>query len=294
MASLVCRRCSSIFPTRRNIFRDIQGLSTFRRSLVLLSKQNDNFNFVTCGNDVSRNHLRTPLDSSLGLVFARRYCAEKGDRKQEQESSENDSAKDEDKVLTVPNALSAFRILMAPYVGYLIVQDSLSMAMGLFLVCGATDSIDGYIARRFPGQQSVLGSVLDPLGDKLMVGIISLCLTYTGLFPWQLLSAILLKDVGLVVASLAVRYHTLEKPKTLQRFFDVTNATVQFKPNTIGKRAMFLQILAITSSLAAPVLSLANHPALVGLWWVTGAATVASGLSYIPGSGFKKLTKRRS
>ena len=45
---------------------------------------------------------------------------------------------------------------------------------------------DGYIARRFPSQRSVLGSVIDPLGDKLMVGIMSVCATYTGLFPCKL------------------------------------------------------------------------------------------------------------
>ena len=44
------------------------------------------------------------------------------------------------------------------------------MACGLFVYAGATDFLDGYIARNFKNQASSLGSFLDPLSDKILVG----------------------------------------------------------------------------------------------------------------------------
>ena len=44
------------------------------------------------------------------------------------------------------------------------------MACGLFVYAGATDMADGYIARNFKNQASSLGSFLDPLSDKILVG----------------------------------------------------------------------------------------------------------------------------
>jgi cardiolipin synthase len=43
--------------------------------------------------------------------------------------------------------------------------------------------LDGWIARRFPLQQSLLGSVLDPVADKLLVSVLFVTLTYSQLIP---------------------------------------------------------------------------------------------------------------
>ena len=64
-----------------------------------------------------------------------------------------------------------FRIVAAPYIAQNIINGNFPMACGLFVYAGATDFLDGYIARNFKNQSSSLGSFLDPLSDKILVGI---------------------------------------------------------------------------------------------------------------------------
>lgn len=45
---------------------------------------------------------------------------------------------------------------------------------------------DGYIARRWPGQNSSLGAIIDPVADKVLVGVLSICLSWNGLMPSEL------------------------------------------------------------------------------------------------------------
>lgn len=72
------------------------------------------------------------------------------------------------------------------------------------MLAGLSDVADGYIARRFD-QQSVLGSILDPLADKALVAAVALPLALTGaLQPW-LVALMVTRDVGLVVGVLVMR-----------------------------------------------------------------------------------------
>jgi cardiolipin synthase len=73
-----------------------------------------------------------------------------------------------DRVLTVPNVLSLVRLACIPVFLWLLFVQENRMAAGLLLgVLGATDWVDGYVARRF-GQVSELGKVLDPTADRLL------------------------------------------------------------------------------------------------------------------------------
>jgi len=77
------------------------------------------------------------------------------------------------------------------------------VAAGLVLA-GLSDAVDGYIARRF-NQQSKLGSILDPLADKALVGAVALPLALTGaLQPW-VVALMITRDVGLVLGVLVMR-----------------------------------------------------------------------------------------
>ena len=67
---------------------------------------------------------------------------------------------------TVPNLLSALRIVMVPIFIYLFYKDHLGWAVFVLFLSGLSDSLDGKIARRF-NQISDLGKLLDPLADKL-------------------------------------------------------------------------------------------------------------------------------
>jgi len=73
------------------------------------------------------------------------------------------------RMLTVPNLVSALRLAAAPYLWYVLFgQDDVRLAAVLVFVIGATDWVDGYLARRL-NQVSEVGKFLDPLADRLMI-----------------------------------------------------------------------------------------------------------------------------
>jgi len=122
------------------------------------------------------------------------------------------SAADPDlgRVLTVPNALSLVRLACVPlFLWLLFGRNNPDGAAWLLAVLGATDWVDGYIARRF-NQVSTLGKVLDPAADRilLIVGIFAI-LDY-GAVPawlaWVVIAREVIVGVGvLVLAGLGAR-----------------------------------------------------------------------------------------
>ena len=82
----------------------------------------------------------------------------------------------------LPNIISVFRMLLVvPVVGSLL-QQQFGMALVLFAIAGFSDGLDGFLAKHF-GWQSRLGSILDPLADKLLLVSSFLTLTWMGFVP---------------------------------------------------------------------------------------------------------------
>lgn len=77
--------------------------------------------------------------------------------------------------LTVPNALSVLRIIIIPFFAWFFLQDRLVLAVGVLVLSGMSDCVDGFIARKL-NQVTELGKMLDPLADKLTQGVVALCL----------------------------------------------------------------------------------------------------------------------
>ncbi len=105
------------------------------------------------------------------------------------------------RVLTVPNALSAFRILLIPaFVALLTSEDS---RLAGFLLLGAvvsTDWVDGFVARR-TGQVTELGKLLDPLADRLAMAAALVTFVVLGLFPLWAALIILVRDAVVLAAA---------------------------------------------------------------------------------------------
>lgn len=78
-------------------------------------------------------------------------------------------------ILTIPNLLSALRIVLIPIIVVLCVNYEFTVAVVLLIISAITDIADGFIARRF-GMVSDLGKLLDPVADKLTQASIALCL----------------------------------------------------------------------------------------------------------------------
>ncbi|XP_055348815.1 probable cardiolipin synthase (CMP-forming) [Paramacrobiotus metropolitanus] len=195
-------------------------------------------------------------------------------------------------IVTIPNLLCVARIGLTPVIGYFILNGNFSWACGTAAVAGATDLLDGFIARHFPSQRSMIGSFLDPLADKLLITTLFLTLTAVHLIPVPLTALIVFRDICLVAAASVVRFRSLPPPVTLSKYFDATYASANLSPTTISKYNTGLQLLLVVVTLAAPVFNYVDHPVLHGLWYIVAASTLASGLGYMFQKDTYKLFRR--
>lgn len=85
-------------------------------------------------------------------------------------------------IYTLPNILTFSRLLAAPVVGYLVLHDQHAWAVGLFAYAAVTDLVDGYIARAWK-LQTVVGTVIDPMADKTLMTVLTVCLAVKGALP---------------------------------------------------------------------------------------------------------------
>jgi len=111
-----------------------------------------------------------------------------------------------DRIFTVPNLISVLRILCIPlFVWVLFGAENRSAAAILLAVLGATDWVDGWIARRF-NQTSELGKILDPTADRLLLIVSIPSLIIDGSIPlWFALLALIRELlVGGATVSLAL------------------------------------------------------------------------------------------
>ena len=116
------------------------------------------------------------------------------------------------KILTVPNALSVLRLLGVPLFLYLVLgPEADGWAVILLGVSGATDYLDGVIARRF-GQESEIGRLLDPAVDRLYIIAVIIGLALREIVPWWLVIGLLARDLVLGVALLVLRRHGFGPP----------------------------------------------------------------------------------
>jgi len=133
------------------------------------------------------------------------------------------------RVATVPNLISAIRIVMIPlFVALIVDPDTTTAGLIVFGTVVATDWVDGYIARR-TGQVSELGKILDPVADRLAIAAGLIALAIRGVFPWWAAGAILIRDLAVFAVGLVV----------------VFRGGIRVEVRWIGKIATFSLMVAI-------------------------------------------------
>ena len=109
-----------------------------------------------------------------------------------------------DRILTVPNAITVVRLLCLPVFLWLLLHDQNRAAAAWLLgALGATDFLDGYIARHFH-QTSALGKVLDPVADRLLLFVGIGAILYDGTVPVWFAVVVLVREVLVSVATLVL------------------------------------------------------------------------------------------
>lgn len=158
---------------------------------------------------------------------------------------------------TVPNLVSLGRLCCLPWFVWLVfgAQDRWGAAL-LLGVLGATDWVDGFIARRFD-QVSELGKILDPTADRLLLLVALVTLIVDGSLPLWIAVLALVREGGVAVAALVLAAAGARK-------IEVT---------WWGKTGTFLMMFAVPSFLAG-----ASDIAAAGVFGVLAWIFVVTGL----------------
>ena len=165
----------------------------------------------------------------------------------------------------IPNLISITRILLTVPVVLALLNRSFDWALLLFVLAGISDGVDGFLAKQFHWQ-SRLGSLLDPLADKLLLVSSSLCLAWLGLLPVWLVAAVMLRDLIIVTGA------------TLWNF---RIGRLQAEPTIVSKINTFVQIVLVLSVVADQALGILPAGVVPALVWITLATTVSSGIDYV-------------
>lgn len=129
------------------------------------------------------------------------------------------------KLRHLPNLMSFFRLLLiAPFISAL-VHKHYEVAFYIFVIAGFTDGLDGYLARRFKWQ-SHIGSLLDPLADKLMVATCYISLALMAKIPWWLTAIVLTRDI-VIVSGVAAWEYCIGPIDLSPTFLSKTNTVLQ-------------------------------------------------------------------
>jgi len=227
-------------------------------------------------------------------VFVKDFREKKTQMKErvQEKVKEMEEIVERENIFTIPNWLCVARGALSPVVGYVIIQEQYMLSIALLTIAGLTDLADGYIARNWPSQASKLGSFLDPMADKLLVGALVISLSYGNLLPIWLSAMVICRDLFLITAGFVIRFVSLPPPKTLSRYFDATHVTAKLEPTLISKVNTAVQLLAIGASLGAPIWGYIDHTNLHGLWYLTGVTTLVAALSYVLQKDTYKIMKR--
>lgn len=102
-----------------------------------------------------------------------------------------------DRIFTVPNVLSAIRLMLVPVFLYFLITGGYLWTLIILIYSSLSDFLDGWIARKF---QSItrIGQLLDPAADRLYIFAAIIGLGIIGVFPWWLVALIIARDVSLI------------------------------------------------------------------------------------------------
>lgn len=107
------------------------------------------------------------------------------------------------KLKYIPNILSAVRLMLVGVFVYTYFCTNKYVALAIFFLAGATDVIDGILARRFNWITN-LGKILDPIADKSMQITVLICMSIDALLPWWLPAFFVIKEALMALGALFV------------------------------------------------------------------------------------------
>jgi cardiolipin synthase len=165
----------------------------------------------------------------------------------------------------IPNLLTLARIAAVPVLILFLYEGRYGAALAVFVLAGITDGLDGWIAKRFKCVTR-LGSILDPLADKILIVSTYVMLVLAGDLPFWLILLIGFRDLGIIAGVLVL---------------NTLNGHVQMQPSLLSKVNTFLQISLVILVMVERIGFIALEPVAEILLWFVAATTVASAIHYV-------------
>ena len=172
----------------------------------------------------------------------------------------------------IPNIITVARVLLVIPTAWCLIEGRYVEALVLMAVAGASDAVDGWLARRFDWV-TWFGAAVDPLADKILVGVLFITLTVQGALPLWVAGIAIGRDVVILAGAAAYR--------------------LMSKANTAVQIVVLLLLLFALCDF--PTLSpVAGAIAQPYGFWLVAALAVISGADYVVTWSRRALSERRS
>lgn len=174
-------------------------------------------------------------------------------------------------ILTVPNLLTFMRMALIPVFASLLYYGYSTWALAVFVIAGVTDGIDGFLARKFD-QESELGTIIDPIADKLLMTTAFIILTMPHVLqpvrhlpvPFWVTAAVIGRDVLILAVAAAI---------------NIMTGFRGFRPSWLGKLSTLVQVIAVGMILLAAVTGYGFY--LPTTYFIVVLLAFASGIHYV-------------
>lgn len=184
---------------------------------------------------------------------------------------------DQAKLINIANGLTALRIVLLPFFAYELISGRIRAALLVFVVCGASDLLDGLLARRLH-QRTLIGAYLDPIADKLLMATSFIVLAIVGIAPTWLTVLVISRDIIILIGGVLYLL-LLEDAEIAPTFASKVNTAVQ-----VVTVCFFLAGNAFPWILPVATVETAER----GMSYLCAATTTASGAQYLA-IGLKRL-----
>lgn len=174
-------------------------------------------------------------------------------------------------ILTIPNILTFMRMGLIPVFVSLVYYGYSKWALAVFLIAGISDGVDGFLARKFK-QESELGTIIDPIADKLLMTVAFVILTLPNVLPptrhlpipFWVTASVIGRDILIISVAAAI---------------NIITGFRGFQPSFWGKVSTLVQVIGISLVMLAAVTGYTFF--LPTTYFIIVLLVVISGVHYV-------------
>lgn len=160
--------------------------------------------------------------------------------------------------MNIPNILTFSRILLVPlFILFFFSHNpnSLQISVAIYFAAGITDILDGYIARKY-NIITKLGTVIDPLADKLMLLTVLFCLTLKLFIPPWIFFIMASKEIFMIIFGISLYHKNVVIPAN---FFGKISSLLFYIAILFAIYSPFIGIILIYVAVISAIIAFVNY-----------------------------------